>query len=277
MTKLQLQIVNQAGEQKVAKIESDTKEVLMLATGEDFVDLAARHFTYEDGDQIRLTLDQPKQYLVVKFDETLDASLVYVPNQEWIYPISMSDNAIESRADGRFMSERHYLSARVATKEEIQSYRNWALNPHDGKEFHGAYPHAHANVETRNDATFFACNAIDGVYANLSHGSYPYQSWGINQNLDAALTIDFGREIEIDQVAFTLRADFPHDSYWTQVSLTFSDGTKEVFQTKKTPARQVFGIAKRKVTSVTFCELIQAEDESPFPALTQIEVFGKNV
>ena len=136
MTKLQLQIVNRAGEQKFAKIESDTKEVPLIAEGAGFVDLAARHFAYEDGDQIRLTVDEAHQYLVVKFDETLDASLVYVPNHEWFYTVTMSDNAIESRADGRFMNERHYLSARLATTEEIQSYRNWALNPHDAKGLH---------------------------------------------------------------------------------------------------------------------------------------------
>ncbi|GFH42962.1 hypothetical protein Hs30E_15130 [Lactococcus hodotermopsidis] len=38
----------------------------------------------------------------------------------------------------------------------------------------------------------FARNAIDGVFATLSHGVYPYQSWGINRQEDAALTIDFG-------------------------------------------------------------------------------------
>ena len=50
---------------------------------------------------------------------------------------------------------------------------------------------------------------------------------GINQQADAALTIDFGHEVRIDQCALTLRADFPHDSYWQQVTLAFSDGVKK--------------------------------------------------
>ena len=41
---------------------------------------------------------------------------------------------------------------------------------------------------------------------------------GINQQLDAALKIEFGREVLLDKVILTLRADFPHDNYWQQVT-----------------------------------------------------------
>ena len=125
----------------------------------------------------------------VTLDETLATTLVYIKGNEWIYPVHLSENAKEAAPEGRFVGKSHYLSVRVATKEELAAYRNVALNPHDQKEFLGAYPHAHANVETRDDATFFACNAIDGIFANTSHGNYPYGSWGINQQADAALTI----------------------------------------------------------------------------------------
>lgn len=54
------------------------------------------------------------------------------------------------------------------------------LNPYDSHETKGIYPHAQANVETRGEAVFAARNAIDGVFANWSHGEWPYQSWGIN-------------------------------------------------------------------------------------------------
>ena len=123
---------------------------------------------------------------------------------------------------------------------------------------------------------FLACNAIDGTFANLYHGPYPYQSWGINQQLDAALKIEFGREVLLDKVILTLRADFPHDNYWQQVTLKFSDGTHEVFKTVKTEQRQSFTFAKRAAEWVILTELIQADEPSPFPALTQIELFGQN-
>ena len=36
----------------------------------------------------------------------------------------------------------------------------------------------------------------------------------------------------------TLRADFPHDSYWTQATVAFDDGSREVLQLTKTAAPQ---------------------------------------
>ena len=100
---------------------------------------------------------------------------------------------------------------------------------------------------------------------------------GINQQLDAALKIEFGREVLLDKVILTLRADFPHDNYWQQVTLKFSDGTHEVFKTVKTEQRQSFTFAKRAAEWVILTELIQADEPSPFPALTQIELFGQTI
>src|SRR5699024_11398160 len=83
-----------------------------------------------------------------------------------------------------------------------------------------------ANVETRGEAVFAARNAIDGIFENSSHGEYPYQSWGINRDPNAALTLDFGREVLLDELRITERADFPHDNYWTRATVTFSDGSQ---------------------------------------------------
>ena len=68
-------------------------------------------------------------------------------------------------------------------------------------------------METRGEAVFAARNAVDGIYENGAHGSWPYQSWGINRDPNAALTIDFGRAVTVDEIHLTLRADFPHDSW----------------------------------------------------------------
>jgi len=46
---------------------------------------------------------------------------------------------------------------------------------------------------------------------------------------------------------------------------------------QKTDKLQVFDIAPRTIEWLTFDKLIKAEDESPFPALTQIEVYGKDI
>ncbi|KAF1298157.1 hypothetical protein BAU15_09940 [Enterococcus sp. JM4C] len=276
MTVLTLSIYDKEGRIRTSIQGEDQKDTELKISSDGLVHLSMRNFSYEEGDQIRIGSSQAGVYLMVKLDETLETSLIYLPETDWIYELSFAKNRVEARPENRFLGNNHYVSARLATKEEIAMYRNLALNPHDQKDFMGAYPHAHANVETRNDATFFACNAIDGIYANHSHGPYPFQSWGINQQADAALTIDFGRQVCLNKVVFTWRADFPHDSYWTKVTLKFSDGTKETFETSKTAKPQAFTFSEKKVSSVSFGDLIQDTDASPFPALTQIEFWGKN-
>ncbi|WP_367277410.1 hypothetical protein [uncultured Subdoligranulum sp.] len=121
---------------------------------------------------------------------------------------------------------------------------------------------------------FAARNAVDGVYENDSHGTWPYQSWGINRDPQAALTLDFGRPVTLDEVRLTLRADFPHDSWWTAATVRFSDGSTEVLTLEKTGEPQRFAITPRTVTGLTLCELKKADDPSPFPALTRIEAWG---
>ncbi len=91
------------------------------------------------------------------------------------------------------------------------------------------------------------------------------------------MKLDFGRCVEIDRLGICLRADFPHDSYWTEGTVTFSDGSQEVLRFEKTNRTQYFTIEKRKIRWLTFDKLIKAEDESPFPALTQMEVWGTDI
>ena len=78
----------------------------------------------------------------------------------------------------------------------------------------------------------------------------------------------------VDELRLTLRADFPHDSWWTKATVRFGDGSEEVLSLEKTAAPQSFPITPRTVTELTLCELIKADDPSPFPALTQIEAWG---
>ena len=80
--------------------------------------------------------------------------------------------------------------------------------------------------------------------------------------------------MRVDELRVTLRADFPHDSWWTQGEVTFSDGSCEVLHFEKTDKPQSFAIEPRTVTSLTFGKLIKADDPSPFPALTQFEAWG---
>lgn len=276
--KLTLSILDENNQVKLAKNDYETFLTPMQANGEDFVYLATQLLSIQNGDSIAITIEQPNQYLMVKLDETLDETLIFIKGTSWHYQPMLTNNGLEATCENSFRAKRHYLQVRLARDFEIKQYRNLAFNPHDQKEDSLAYPHAYANVETRNDATFFARNAIDGIFANNSHGSYPYQSWGINQEQGAALTIDFGRKVSIDKIGLTLRSDFPHDSYWTKVSAVFDDLVEKEFETLKSNVPQYFNFEAVEVNRLTLTHLIKSDqDQSPFPALTQIECFGYNL
>ncbi|GGI65270.1 hypothetical protein ACFQOY_06345 [Enterococcus alcedinis] len=239
--------------------------------------LAFQGREYSVGEVIELELEQANQLVWVQVDEALEPSLIYVTEKNWEYPIIVEEQLRLAYPSKIFIGGEHYLRAWLPTAEETQRYRNLARNTHDQKDDTNAYPHAHANVETRNDSTFFARNAIDGILANEDHGPYPYQSWGINQRKDAEITIDFGREVRLDKLALVLRGDYPHDSYWTQVTVVFSNGEERILETTNQLDRQYFAIPETKTTSITLKDLIKNEDESPFPALTQVEAYGREV
>ena len=150
------------------------------------------------------------------------------------------------------------------------------MNVNDQHDVKGCYPHASANVETRGESVFAARNAIDGLRENHGHGKWPYTSWGINRDPNAEMRVEFGRTVEVDCLLIFLRADFPHDSYWKEGKVCFSDGSSEVLNFQKTDKGQAFRIKPRRIEWLTLGQLIKNEDESPFPALTQIEVYGKD-
>lgn len=142
-----------------------------------------------------------------------------------------------------------------------------------------ATPHTWANVETRGEAVFAARNAIDGIICPESHGAYPYQSWGINRDPEACLTLEFGRPVRADTLVLTTRADFPHDAWWKSARVTLSNGDTRILKLEKSPEGkgQSFDLGGAVITSLLLDNLKKANDPSPFPALTQLEVWGTNV
>ncbi|MEG0215411.1 MAG: carbohydrate-binding protein [Hungatella sp.] len=262
MAELKITLKNQQGETKKQVLDQD--QVLMVYEG-----------IYEAGDTITLETSEADRYYVIRIDDTMDEAYVYLTKQEVLYTIPFDEKRISYNPKS-FTGERHYITMRIAEPYENAAYRNLAKNVMDQHGEPGCYPHAYANVETRGEAVFAARNAIDGVLANEAHGSWPYESWGINQQDDAVITVDFGRAVDFDQVVLCTRADFPHDNWWIQATLSFSDGTHEVVKMEKSIKPHVFRIEKKGITSMSVSELIKADVPSPFPALSQIEVYGSN-
>ena len=138
------------------------------------------------------------------------------------------------------------------------------------------FPHAKANIETRGESVFAARNAIDGIVASNGHGEWPWSSWGINRDPEAELTLDFGRNVEIDRIIVYTRADFPHDAWWDEGTFSFSDGSELVVKLEKKDGPQEFTFEKKTVSSLSLSRLIKSSDPSPFPALIQLEVYGND-
>lgn len=228
---------------------------------------------YQPGDWVSLEGDSPALFCEIQLEDSMPSALVYLPDGNLQFPIPPEDNR-SNYSPKSFSGTVHLLRARMAEEVELSQRRNLALNPYDSHETKGFYPHAQANVETRNEAVFAARNAIDGVFVNWSHGEWPYQSWGINRDPNAELRLDFGRPVLVDELRLTIRADFPHDSWWEEITVEFSDGSREVFRLNKTGTPQSFPIEPRKIQWLVLKELKKAPDSSPFPALTQIEVWG---
>ena len=227
---------------------------------------------YQMGDRIEIYSDQ--KHLIVQMDATILPGEVYLPEgrMTWIVPAGEHRLAYCPVAFG---GGRHIVTARAMTKVQTAARRNVACNPSDLRGDTDFFPHCTANVETRGESCFAARNVIDGVRHNDYHGEWPFQSWGIGSREDAWCRIDFGREVEVDEMALTLRADFPHDAYWTEGVVVLSDGSEVAFSLNKTADRQFVSLGGRHTVRWMRLErLIKSNDPSAFPALIEWEVFG---
>lgn len=238
---------------------------------------------YQPGDKLIFETDEIPDFYVIRVDGCQDEAYVYLTRGRVEYTVPFEgDNPLKldriSYHPGSFSGKRHYVTMRKAKIQENRNYRNLAKNVMDQRDNTDCYPHVHANAETQGlfAPLFAARNVIDGVLANTCHVPWPFQSWGINQQENAEITVEFGRPVDMDELRLTTRADFPHDSWWVQATVTFSDGTIEVVELGKHVEPQTFSMKYEGITWLKIGKLIKADDPSPFPALTQIEVYGRN-
>lgn len=228
---------------------------------------------YEPGDAIVITPGVVPANYLMQLDDVGGVSVVYLTGP-LRYEIPFGEKRT-NLSPHTFLDDLHLLTLKKYPDFLQDVYRNLALNVWDQHGLCCCYPHARANVETRGEAVFAAQNAIDGVTANESHGEWPFESWGINMQDDAEITIEFGREVEIDRIVMYTRADFPHDNWWTQVTFSFSDGSSFDWALKKQTLPHEITFSPKRVKSLTMHDMKKAEDPSPFPALTQLEVYGR--
>ena len=224
---------------------------------------------YLPGDEI--VFASAAKRAIVCVDQQVMPSRVYLPENGFVYRLPLEGDGLAVSPPQAFAGEKHLIFIRP---DESNEYRNLARNPADQRGETAAYPHAAANVETRNESVFAARNTIDGVHIADGHGEWPYGSWGIGARTDAELTLEFGREVRIDALVLYLRADFPHDAHWVRGTVTLSDGHEQTFDLQGIDGAQRIALGEHVVTGLKLYRLIKSDHPSAFPALRQIEVYG---
>ena len=227
---------------------------------------------YEEGDEIRFSSES--DHVLVQVDQQVKPARMYLPEKAFTYRLPLQGDGLAVYPPQAFGGDMHLISIRSAAGNP---YRNLAENPADQRGDVAAYPHATANVETRNESGFAARNVIDGEHIACGHGEWPFGSWGIGARTDAALTLDFGREVEIDTLVLYLRADFPHDAYWISGTVTLDDGFTKTFPLEGIDGGQRIDLGSHKTRTLLLDHLIKCDNPSAFPALRQLEVYGKDI
>ena len=228
---------------------------------------------YEEGDSLRFA--GAACDALVQVDPSVAPARVFLPDGAFEYRLPLAGDNLQVYVPGAFTGDMHLASIRPACGN---AYRNLAENPADQRGAVTAFPHATANVETRNESVFAARNTIDGVHIADGHGLWPYGSWGIGARTDAELTLDFGREVEADKIVLYLRADFPHDAYWIEGRVTLSDGFEKTFPLEGVDGPQEIALdGVHTIRSLKLDRLVKSDNPSAFPALRQIEVWGRDV
>lgn len=267
----------------------------------DGVEAAAIAVTGGNGGK-KIKVETDNKYVWLCLDGIKEEALLYIPDGVYEFTIPEGE-AARGFAQGQFDSD-FTLTARAATDEEVHTRRNIALNPldeqfdseinpFDAEEYVNptssaaiengeikCYPHIYGNRITRHEGSFYARNVIDGMNEKGGHGDYPYHSWGTSQYKDPTLIIYFGREMVVDSVDLALRSDYAlmdngieHDTYWTSLTIEFSDGTSMVVHPEKSGDYQEFKFDAKTVTWVRLKEFIP-ENTIGFASLNQLRIMG---
>ena len=236
---------------------------------------------YRPGDRIVFS---GAQWMGLRVDDSISECFVFAPSaasEDVSYEIPWGREEKETGsayAPESFAGSGHRVMVRALRKREISGYRNLALNACDVMRKEGAsvqlYPHASSNSVSRNLFDFEARNAIDGRSLNGHHGVWPYQSWGPQLRTDIWWKLDFGRPVRVDKIRVMVRADFPHDSYWKDAVVEFSDGSHVPLRLSSSPEFQEFKFSARRVAWMRIANVVPA-DPAKWCALMEVEAWGK--
>ncbi len=256
------------------KVLNSKGEVLFSESGRS-ID-TVYNATYDEGDKI-VVKAADTEYIAIKLDEYLKESIIYMPSSSLEYEVPHG-KLMQGYDDKAFSGNSHRIVVYEPEDEIKYGTRNISLNSHDLRGKGRYFPHAYANLVTREDVCFYERNAIDGVIDNSNHGSYPYHSWAGGAREDLEYYVDFGTEVEVEKIVFYLRADFPHDTYWKSIDVEFDDKTITTAEFIETADGQELILPEKKKTRIVHLTgFKQAVYPFSWAALTQVEVYGNYI
>lgn len=231
--------------------------------------------SYEPGDVICIEME-PKSFANIQIDTLIKPALVYCKEGFFVFDVPFG-RAKEAYPQEAFALQGHQITAEYV--EKPVGRHCLSENSLDVRAEIGVYPHCTASVETRGESVFAARNTIDGLIITSGHGFWPHTSWGEGEDADAEIVIWFGRKVLAEEVQVFIRSDFPHDNYWQEALLCFSDGYEETIHLTKTGACQSFVLSEPRVVEWVKMRKFKKDenDPSPFPALTQWRVYGREI
>jgi hypothetical protein len=272
----------------------DAQGAVIAASGKDSrresAALAFEH-EYQPGD--RIVVNGPSR-MAIRVDDWIPECLVYLansPQTTFSFDIPYGQGEPQTRSAfslDSFAGQWHRVTARGLTAQELSGYRNLAMNTCDQElqppALEGAaaqkqaivFPHASTNSVSRSLPDFRARNAIDGVTQNGHHGTWPYQSWGPEPRNDLWWKVDFGRPVELDKIRLMVRADFPHDSYWQNAVIEFSDGAQLPIQITQSAEFQEFTFPRRMVSWIRLNKLVPV-DPARWCSFIEVEAWGRDL
>jgi len=259
------------------KILDKSGKIKVEKTGEKKVALSFLE-AFSDGDIIRIETTFFPIGLSLRFTKKIPEANIWLKEKYLEFPLPLNEIGT-AYPEGIFSGTEHTLTVRVTDPELFKEYRNLSVNPLDMHNETTYYPHCTATHESDNhDPRFVARNVINGTIVPSGHWGWPYTSWGNDRNPEAEIKIDFGRPVLVNRTIIHLRADFPHDNWWRAMTLEFSDRSKEDLKLLKNGDAQVFDFKEKKIDWVKITALVQCEeDPSPFPALSQWAIYGRDV
>ncbi len=260
-------------QQILIKIVDASGAVRLEAAGETHSELVW-YGSYEPGDKIVIQATE-KSYVKIQIDTLLSPATVYLTG-DFVFEVPFG-RAKEAYPQEAFALQGHQITAEYVEKSSTR--RNLSENSLDIRGETNAYPHCTASVETRGESVFAGRNTIDGLLITSGHGFWPHTSWGEGEDPDAHITIWFGKTVSVDEVQIFLRSDFPHDNYWQSAALAFSDGYELPISLNKTGECQSFRLTESHQTEWVRLKDLRKDptDPSPFPALTQWRVYGRDI